>query len=202
MTFSELCNKLFDDSTNYYHTMDSVYATLVNPYSENTIEGSLFKKNWIDAVQWHLEDIIRDPKIDPVKALEIKRWIDKSNQERTDLVELIDSYFLTKYKEVKIQVGATLNTESPAWAIDRLSILVLKIYHMLQEVKRKDASPDHLAKCQTKLDVLLDQRKDLSLAIDQLVADIESGKKYMKVYKQMKMYNDPSLNPVLYAPKK
>jgi hypothetical protein len=202
MTFSELCNKLFDDSTNYYHTMDSVYATLVNPYSENTIEGSLFKKNWIDAVQWHLEDIIRDPKIDPVKALEIKRWIDKSNQERTDLVELIDSYFLTKYKEVKIQAGATLNTESPAWAIDRLSILVLKIYHMLQEVKRKDASPDHLAKCQTKLDVLLDQRKDLSLAIDQLVADIESGKKYMKVYKQMKMYNDPSLNPVLYAPKK
>jgi hypothetical protein len=202
MTFSELCNKLFDDSTNYYHTMDSVYATLVNPHSENTIEGSLFKKNWIDAVQWHLEDIIRDPKIDPVKALEIKRWIDKSNQERTDLVELIDSYFLTKYKEVKIQAGATLNTESPAWAIDRLSILVLKIYHMLQEVKRTDASPDHLAKCQTKLDVLLDQRKDLSLAIDQLVTDIESGKKYMKVYKQMKMYNDPSLNPVLYATKK
>jgi hypothetical protein len=202
MTFSELCNKLFDDSTNYYHTMDSVYATLVNPHSENTIEGSLFKKNWIDAVQWHLEDIIRDPKIDPVKALEIKRWIDKSNQERTDLVELIDSYFLTKYKEIKIQAGATLNTESPAWAIDRLSILVLKIYHMLQEVKRTDASPDHLAKCQTKLDVLLDQRKDLSLAIDQLVADIESGKKYMKVYKQMKMYNDPSLNPVLYATKK
>jgi hypothetical protein len=202
MTFSELCNKFFDDSTNYYHTMDSVYATLVNPHSENTIEGSLFKKNWIDAVQWHLEDIIRDPKIDPVKALEIKRWIDKSNQERTDLVELIDSYFLTKYKEIKIQAGATLNTESPAWAIDRLSILVLKIYHMLQEVKRTDASPDHLAKCQTKLDVLLDQRKDLSLAIDQLVADIESGKKYMKVYKQMKMYNDPSLNPVLYATKK
>jgi hypothetical protein len=202
MTFSELCNKLFDDSTNYYHTMDSVYATLANPYSENTIEGSLFKKNWIDAVQWHLEDIIRDQKIDPVKALEIKRWIDKSNQERTDLVELIDSYFLTKYKEAKIQAGATLNTESPAWAIDRLSILALKIYHMLQEVKRMDASPDHLAKCQTKLDVLLDQRKDLSLAIDQLVTDIESGKKYMKVYKQMKMYNDPSLNPVLYAQKK
>lgn len=202
MTFSQLCNKLFDDSTTYYHTMDNVYATLVNPHKEETIEGSLFKKNWIDAVQWHLEDIIRDPKIDPIKALEIKRWIDRSNQERTDLVELIDSYFLTKYKDVKLQAGATLNTESPAWAIDRLSILALKIYHMQQEVIRKDAAPEHLAKCQTKLDVLLDQKKDLSLAIDQLIADIESGKKYMKVYKQMKMYNDPSLNPVLYAQKK
>ena len=202
MTFSELCNKLFDDSTTYYHTMDNVYATLVNPHKEETIEGSLFKKNWIDAVQWHLEDIIRDPKIDPIKALEIKRWIDRSNQERTDLVELIDSYFLTKYKDVKPQAGATLNTESPAWAIDRLSILALKIYHMQQEVIRKDAAPEHLAKCQTKLDILLDQKKDLSLAIDQLIADIESGKKYMKVYKQMKMYNDPSLNPVLYAQKK
>ncbi|NOU18258.1 MAG: DUF4254 domain-containing protein [Bacteroidales bacterium] len=202
MTFSELCNKLFDDSTTYYHTMDNVYATLANPHKEETIEGALFKKNWIDAVQWHLEDIIRDPKIDPIKALEIKRWIDRSNQERTDLVELIDSYFLTKYKDVKPQPGATLNTESPAWAIDRLSILALKIYHMQQEVIRKDAAPEHLAKCQIKLDVLLDQKKDLSLAIDQLIADIESGKKYMKVYKQMKMYNDPSLNPVLYAQKK
>jgi len=202
MTFSELCNKLFEDSTNYYHTMDSVNATLANPYSENTIEGSLFKKNWIDAVQWHLEDIIRDPKIDPIKALEIKRWIDCSNQERTDLVELIDSYFLTKYKDIKVQAGATLNTESPAWAIDRLSILALKIYHMQQEVIRKDAAPEHLAKCKAKHDVLLDQKKDLSLAIDQLIADIESGKKYMKAYKQMKMYNDPSLNPVLYAVKK
>ncbi len=202
MTFSELCNKIFDDSTNYYHTMDDVNATLENPYNENTIEGSLFKKNWIDAVQWHLEDIIRDPKIDPIKALEIKRWIDRSNQERTDLVELIDSYFLTKYKEVKLISGATINTESPAWAVDRLSILALKIYHMQQEVIRKDAAPEHLAKCHTKLDVLLDQKKDLSLAIDQLISDIENGRKYMKVYKQMKMYNDPSLNPVLYAKQK
>lgn len=202
MTFSEICNKIFGDSTVYYHTMDDVYATLVNPYNENTIEGNLFKKNWIDAVQWHLEDIIRDPKIDPVKALEIKRWIDRSNQERTDLVELIDSYFLTKYKDVKVLSGATLNTESPAWAIDRLSILALKIYHMQQEANRKDAAPDHLAKCQAKLDVLLDQKKDLSLAIDQLIGDIESGRKYMKAYKQMKMYNDPSLNPILYAQKK
>lgn len=202
MTFSELSNKIFVDSTTYYHTMDDVYATLVNPYSEDKIEGSLFKKNWIDAVQWHLEDIIRDPKIDPVKALEIKRWIDRSNQERTDLVELIDSYFLTKYQLVKPLPTATINTESPAWAIDRLSILALKIYHMQQEVIRKDATPDHLAKCQAKLDTLLDQKKDLSLAIDQLIDDIENGRKYMKVYKQMKMYNDPSLNPVLYAKQK
>jgi len=202
MTFSELCNKIFGESTSYYHTMDDVYATLVNPYNENTIEGSLFKKNWIDAVQWHLEDIIRDPKIDPIKALEIKRWIDRSNQERTDLVELIDSYFLTKYQNVKHNADATINTESPAWAIDRLSILALKIYHMQQEVVRKDATPEHLAKCQAKLDVLLDQKKDLSLAIDQLISDIENGRKYMKLYKQMKMYNDPSLNPVLYATKK
>jgi len=202
MTFSELCNKIFDDSTVYYHTMDDVYATLKNPYSENTIEGSLFKKNWIDAVQWHLEDIIRDPKIDPIKALEIKRWIDRSNQERTDLVEQIDSYFLAKYKDVKIQPNTTLNTESPAWAVDRLSILALKIYHMQQEVIRKDASEEHLAKCHAKLNVLLEQKKDLSLAIDQLLADIESGHKHMKVYRQMKMYNDPALNPVLYANKK
>ena len=202
MTFSELSNKIFVDSTNYYHTMDDVYATLVNPYSEDKIEGSLFKKNWIDAVQWHLEDIIRDPKIDPIKALEIKRWIDRSNQERTDLVELIDSYFFTKYQMVKPLPNATINTESPAWAIDRLSILALKIYHMQQEVIRKDATPDHLAKCQAKLDTLLDQKKDLSLAIDQLIDDIENGRKYMKVYKQMKMYNDPSLNPVLYAKQK
>lgn len=202
MTFSEICNKIFDDSTIYYHTMDSVYATLVNPYNEASIEGNLFKKNWIDAVQWHLEDIIRDPQIDPVKALEIKRWIDRSNQERTDLVELIDSYFYTKYKDIKPQPGATINTESPAWAVDRLSILALKIYHMQQEVARKDASSDHLAKCQAKLDVLLEQKRDLSSAIDQLLEDIEAGRKYMKVYKQMKMYNDPSLNPVLYATKK
>ena len=202
MTFSELCNKIFEESTIYYHTMDDVNARLSNPYNENSIEGNLFKKNWIDAVQWHLEDIIRDPKIDPLKALDIKRWIDRSNQERTDLVEMIDSYFLTKYKEVKPRTDATINTESPAWAIDRLSILALKIYHMQQEVVRKDASTEHLAKCQAKLDVLLEQKKDLSSAIDQLISDIETGKKYMKVYRQMKMYNDPSLNPILYAQKK
>ena len=156
-------------------------------------------KNWIDAVQWHLEDIIRNPQIEPVEALVIKRRIDKSNQDRTDLVELIDSFFLDKYKNVKVLNDATINTESPAWAIDRLSILELKIYHMEQEVRRQDASDEHRSKCQEKLNVLLEQKKDLSTALDQLLMDIRTGRKYMKVYKQMKMYNDPALNPVLYG---
>ena len=150
-------------------------------------------------MQWHLEDIIRNPQIEPVEALVIKRRIDKSNQDRTDLVELIDSFFLDKYKNVKVLNDATINTESPAWAIDRLSILELKIYHMEQEVRRQDASDEHRSKCQEKLNVLLEQKKDLSTALDQLLMDIRTGRKYMKVYKQMKMYNDPALNPVLYG---
>jgi chromosome segregation ATPase len=166
-----------------------------------TIEYYLYVKNWIDTVQWHFEDIIRDPKIDPEAALVLKRRIDKSNQDRTDLVEMIDSYFLDKYKDVKVLPDATINTESPAWAVDRLSILALKIYHMREQVNRKDADAEHIAKCQQKLDVLLEQQKDLSTAIDQLLADIEAGRKYMKVYKQMKMYNDPSTNPILYGQK-
>ncbi|KAF5066295.1 hypothetical protein DSECCO2_265200 [anaerobic digester metagenome] len=201
MTFSQLCNKIFWDCTLHYHTMDNVDATPTIPFTPGTIEHSLFTKNWIDAVQWHLEDIIRDPQIDPVKALEIKRRIDSSNQDRTDLVEMIDSYFLEKYSSVKPAADATINTESPAWAVDRLSILALKIYHMEQEVKRTDATPEHIAKCDVKYKTLLEQRVDLSSAIDQLLSDIETGRKYMKVYKQMKMYNDPSLNPVLYAGK-
>lgn len=199
MTFSELCNKIFWDCTLHYHQMDNVDAKPTIPFEPGTIEYSLFTKNWIDAVQWHLEDIIRDPNINPNEALTLKRRIDKSNQDRTDLVEMIDSYFLEKYKSVKPLPGATLNTESPAWAVDRLSILALKIYHMEQEVKRTDVSPEHVAKCQTKLNILLEQRVDLSSAIDQLLNDIETGKKYMKVYKQMKMYNDPALNPILYG---
>ena len=201
MTFSNLCNGIFWKSTNDYHVTDSVDAQMNNPYELKSIEYYLYLKNWIDAVQWHFEDIIRDPQIDPVAALTLKRRIDKSNQDRTDLVELIDSYFLDKYKEVIPLGDATINTESPAWAIDRLSILALKIYHMQPEVERTDTSEEHRTQCQTKLNVLLEQRKDLSSAIDQLLADIEAGKKYMKVYKQMKMYNDPALNPVLYAKK-
>jgi hypothetical protein len=201
MSFAEKCNVIFSRSTVYYHTMDDVNAELKNPHEFKTIEYYLFLKNWIDAVQWHLEDIIRDPAIDPKEALLIKRRIDRSNQDRTDLVELIDSFFLEEYAEVAPLPDAAINTESPAWAIDRLSILALKIYHMEQEVNRKEADPVHHETCAKKLAVLQEQKKDLSTAIDQLLNDIKEGRKYMKVYKQMKMYNDPALNPVLYGNK-
>ena len=201
MTFSNLCNDIFGKSTGDYHITDSVGAPMNNPYELKTIEYYLYLKNWIDAVQWHFEDIIRDPQIDPVEALKLKRRIDKSNQDRTDLVELIDSYFFDKYKDVVSLPNATINTESPAWAVDRLSILALKIYHMQQEVDRTDTTKEHHDQSLAKLSILLEQQKDLSTAIDQLLTDIEAGRKYMKVYKQMKMYNDPALNPVLYAKK-
>lgn len=195
--FSQFAFKIFDQSITTYHVKDDVYQTFANPYVSGEIDHLLYRKNWIDTVQWHYEDIIRDPNIDPVAALTLKRKIDASNQDRTDLVEYIDSYFHNKYQSVKIKKDATVNTESPAWAIDRLSILALKVYHMNEEATRKDASPDHLEKCQVKLEILLEQKKDLSSAIDQLLGDIEQGNKFMKVYKQMKMYNDEELNPVL-----
>lgn len=201
MNFSEQCYRIFEQATKAYHVSDDVDATMHNPYEVKSIEFYLYLKNWIDAVQWHLEDIIRNPAIDPVEAVAVKRRIDKSNQDRTDLVELIDSFFLDKYKEVKVLPDATINTESPAWAVDRLSILTLKIYHMAEEVSRPDATPEHKTKCEEKLNVLLEQKVDLSTALDQLLADIKAGRKYMKVYKQMKMYNDPALNPVLYGKK-
>ncbi len=201
-TFTELCNPIFEQTIRDYHLKDNVDTPIQNPFELKSIEYYLYLKNWIDTVQWHLEDIIRDPQIDPVEALALKRRIDKSNQDRTDLVELIDSYFLDKYKEVKALPDASINTESPAWAVDRLSILALKIYHMRKEVERTDTDAAHRQQCETKLNVLLEQRKDLSAAIDQLIEDIEAGRKYMKVYKQMKMYNDPALNPVLYGNKK
>lgn len=201
MTFTELCNPIFRQAIDDYHVTDHVDAPIRNPFEVKSIEYYLYLKNWIDTVQWHLEDLIRDPHIDPAEALTLKRRIDRSNQERTDLVELIDSYFLDRYKEVTVQPGATINTESPAWAVDRLSILALKIYHMRQEAEREDSEPAHRERCREKLNVLLEQQKDLSTAIDQLIADIEAGRKYMKVYKQMKMYNDPALNPVLYGKK-
>jgi hypothetical protein len=201
MSFAENCNKLFDDAVALYHKTDDVDAQIANPYKDGSIEADLFRKVWIDAVQWHLEDIIRDPLIDPKAALALKRRIDRSNQDRTDLVEKIDSYFRTVYADVKPLPDATINTESPAWAVDRLSILSLKIYHMRCEAQRTDASVEHLERCKAKLGVLLEQRVDLTTAIDQLLADIEAGRKYMKVYRQMKMYNDPSTNPVLYGKK-
>ena len=199
MTFTELAHPIFEQSIADYHIYDNIDQPIQNPYQAGTIEHDLYLKNWIDTVQWHFEDVIRDPQINPEEALVLKRRIDKSNQDRTDLVERIDSYFLTKYKDVRVLDGATINTESPAWAIDRLSILALKIYHMRKEVERTDTTPEHHAQCEKKLNVLLEQKKDLSTAIDQLIADIEAGRKYMKVYKQMKMYNDPALNPVLYG---
>lgn len=201
MAFTALCYPIFEQSIRDYHVTDCVDTPIQNPYPLKSIEYYLYLKNWIDTVQWHFEDIIRDPNIDPVAALILKRRIDKSNQDRTDLVELIDSYFLDRYKTVQVKEGATINTESPAWAVDRLSILALKIYHMRQEVERTDTTPEHRAQCEAKLNILLEQRKDLSSAIDQLLEDIEAGRKYMKVYKQMKMYNDPDLNPVLYGKK-
>lgn len=195
--FSEKALAIFEESIQKYHILDDVYQSFSNPYPSSSMEHLLYRKNWIDTVQWHYEDIIRDPNIDPVEALDLKRKIDASNQDRTDTVEYIDSYFLHTYKNVKPIENATINTESPAWAVDRLSILALKIYHMQEEVNRPDASDKHRAKCQEKLNVLIEQRKDLSDALDQLLADIEAGRKYMKVYKQMKMYNDEELNPIL-----
>ena len=199
--FSEFAFSIFEESIKKYHVKDDAYQSFENPYPKDNISHLLYRKNWIDTVQWHYEDIIRDPNIDSAAALTLKRKIDASNQDRTDLVEYIDSYFLNKYQSVEIKDKATINTESPAWAIDRLSILALKIYHMNEEATRTDASSEHLEKCQQKLQVLLDQRKDLTKAIDQLLVDIENGNKYMKVYKQMKMYNDDELNPVLRSQK-
>ena len=199
MVFTEKANKIFQQAIRDYHLTDNVDTEMKNPYDRDSIEYKLYMKCWIDTVQWHLEDIIRDPRIDPVKALAIKRRIDRSNQERTDLVELIDSYFLDKFKDTKTLPGATINTESPAWAVHRLSILALKIFHMKIEAERTDVPDEQKKRCQDKLNVLLEQKKDLSQAIDMLLDDMAAGRKYMKVYKQMKMYNDPTLNPVLYG---
>ena len=192
---------IFNQAIEDYHKFDDVDHPCENPYEKLTIEWYLYNKVWIDTVQWHLEDLIRDPNIDPVEALALKRRIDKSNQDRTDIVEMIDGYYLMLFQRVEPQPNATLNTESPAWAIDRLSILQLKIYHMKAEVERTDVSEEHKAKCQAKLDVLMEQNTDLCTAIDQLMECYKKGEKVMKVYKQMKMYNDPALNPVLYGQK-
>lgn len=196
--FTEKANSIFRRAIADYHLHDNVETPISNPYTDGTIEATLYHKCWIDTVQWHFEDIIRDPNIDPAEALVLKRRIDKSNQDRTDMVEDIDTYFRTLYKDITVQPGATINTESPAWAIDRLSILALKLWHMNEQTERTDATPDHIATYRGKLAVLLEQQQDLSTAIDQLLDDIAAGRKYMKVYRQMKMYNDPSTNPVLY----
>ena len=198
MSFTKLCNEIFNQAIRDYHVTDNIDTPINNPYKRETIENRLYLKCWIDTVQWHFEDIIRDPHINPEEALSLKRRIDRSNQDRTDLVEQIDSYFRQKYADVKMQADARLNTESPAWAIDRLSILALKIYHMREQVERTDVDAEPHERCEAKLNILLEQQVDLSAAIDQLLADIEQGRIYMKVYRQMKMYNDPATNPVLY----
>ncbi|MGB1210493.1 uncharacterized protein DUF4254 [Lacinutrix venerupis] len=200
--FSTKANAIFQEVIAKYHEINTVDQPFTNKYEKSDLlEHLLYRKCWIDTVQWHYEDIIRDPQIDPVAALELKRKIDASNQDRTDMVEYIDSYFLEKYKDVSPKSDATINTESPAWGVDRLSILALKVYHMEEEATRSDASAEHRATCQKKLDILLEQRVDLSTAIDTLLEDISKGDKYMKVYKQMKMYNDDELNPVLRGQK-
>ena len=202
MKYTEICRKIFNESISTYHIKDSVETELNNPYNSGSLEALLYHKSWIDTVQWHYEDIIRDPEINPVSALTLKRKIDASNQERTDMVEYIDSYFIERFKGTNFDEKATLNTESPAWAVDRLSILYLKIYHMREETTRNGVSEKHIEACNLKLNILLEQEVDLTNAIDELLTDIENGKKYMKAYKQMKMYNDDSLNPVLYKEKK
>ena len=201
MSFTTQSNQIFVQTIRDYHMKNDVDTPINNPYERGSIEHKLYLKCWIDTVQWHLEDIIRDPHIDPMEALQLKRRIDRSNQDRKDLVEQIDSYFRQLYADVQVQEDATINTESPAWAVDRLSILALKIYHMREQVERDDASQEHRNKCEAKLRVLLEQQVDLSTAIDQLLDDISNGRKYMKVYRQMKMYNDPSTNPILYGKK-
>ena len=198
MTFTEQANKIFQQAIRDYHLTDNVDTPVNNPYERDSIEYKLYLKCWIDTVQWHFEDLIRDPHIDLAEALQLKRRIDHSNQDRTDLVEEIDTYFRQLFSDVEPKADARLNTESPAWAVDRLSVLELKIWHMKEQAERQDASEEHKARCQAKLEVLLEQRVDLSTAIDQLLEDYKSGSKVMKVYRQMKMYNDPSTNPVLY----
>lgn len=195
------CYQIFQRSIDDYHKKDNVDTPIMNPFEAANFEALLYHKNWIDTVQWHLEDIIRLPEINPTEALKIKRRIDKSNQDRTDMVEKIDDYFLEQFKSVSPKAGTRINSETPAWLLDRMSILMLKIYHMKEQTERKDADKTHIAKCQMKLDILMEQKTDMQLAFDELIEDIGNGNRRFKVYRQMKMYNDASLNPVLYSKK-
>ena len=201
MNFSNNANEVFDRAVADYHKQDCIDAVIETPYDKDSLDALLYEKCLVDARQWHMEDVIRDPEVKLEEAIALKRRIDKSNQVRTDMVEDLDTYFLNKYADVKPLDDATINTESPAWAIDRLSILALKLWHMAEQADRADADDAHRSKARTKLAVLLEQRRDLSTAIDQLLDDIAAGRKYMKVYRQMKLYNDPSTNPALYGKK-
>ena len=195
---SSLAITVFEKAVDDYHVHDDINRSATNPFDKKDFEHLLYEKNWIDTVQWHYEDIIRDPDIEPNEGMKLKRLIDSSNQNRTEMVEYIDSYFLNLYKQTTPKKDAKVNTESPAWALDRLSILILKIYHMREESLRTDVSDQHKDSCTEKLKILVEQRKDLSESIDQLLEDLSKGEKKMRVYRQMKMYNDETLNPVLY----
>ena len=192
------CYQVFQRCIEDYHLSDDINRIVKSPYPAESFESLLYNKNWIDTVQWHLEDIIRLPNIDPAEGIKIKRRIDKSNQDRTDMVERIDDYFLELFKNSPLIPGARINSETPAWLLDRMSILMLKIYHMDEQVKRTDASPEHISKCSSKLDILSEQKNDMKLAFDEMMEDIGNGNRRFKVYRQMKMYNDPALNPMLY----
>lgn len=195
---AENCIKIFEQSISDYHIYDNVYQAIKNPYTEGTIENTLYLKNWIDTVQWHYEDIIRDPNINLAEGMDMKRKIDKSNQHRTDVVEQLDDYYISLFNKIIPQEDAKLNTESPGWVVDRLSILCLKIFHMQEQVDRKDTDTAHKNNCQRKLNILLEQKADLSKSFNDLLDEIAIGEKKIKVYRQMKMYNDEKLNPVLY----
>lgn len=201
MFSSSVCYRIFEQSVEDYHRFNNVDHPILNPFQEDSFEALCYLKNWIDTVQWHLEDIIRDPGIDPVKGLELKRRIDKSNQHRTDVVEQLDDRIIAHFSMVVPDAGARLNSETPAWLLDRMSILILKIWHMREQTERKDVSAEHILKCQSKLDILLEQQEDMGKCFDELMEKVGSGKRKIKVYRQMKMYNDNSLNPVLYNKK-
>jgi hypothetical protein len=194
---AELCNKIFISVIDQYHINNDVNSSYVNPYNLDTLEYLLFEKCWIDTVQWHLEDLIRNPNIDSNKGLELKHRIDKSNQNRTDIVEKVDDYYFSIFKNTS-EKDSKINTESPGWVVDRLSILNLKIYHMNEQVERKNVTAEHILNCEKKMVVLQNQRIDLSNSFDELLEEYKEGIKKMKVYRQMKMYNDSNLNPELY----
>lgn len=194
-------NEIFKLAITDYHLTDNVDAIMPQRFENEKFSSLLYLKNWIDTVQWHLEDIIRDPENDPKYLVEIKRRIDASNQHRTDTVEQIDEYLFEQLKGTKTDSTAKMNSETPAWLLDRMSILQLKIYHFEDQLKRNDLDDELRKSVSHKLAVLKIQEDDLETCFDELMEDLKSGKKYMKLYKQMKMYNDPNLNPVFYNKK-
>ena len=162
------------------------------------------KQHFFNFELWHQEDMARDSDAPDSKIAAVKRTIDVLNQQRNDLIEQIDQYLLNilQKKNVQYVKDADMNSETPGSIIDRLSINALKIYHMEEETQRTDVNNDHLKKCSVKVSVLYDQRNDLKKSLDKLLYDLSIGEKQLKVYKQMKMYNDENLNPVLYQKKR